>query len=557
MLAVIAVALAAGMLGSGPARSHGRSTARQPALVASGPTDPARRIQFGIALRLRGGALHRSLARFDRPGPQSTKTFLSAGEFGARFGLSSGSLQELRGRLRGFGLSVGLTYRQRTEMLVRGSVARVSRLFHVHFVDLRSPSGQLYYEARGRPTVPARLARYVTGVGELGDVPLTSDDIPATGLTPQIVSKAYDITPLWNDGILGKGQRIAVVSEGKFNYSDIQAWQRKTGSTTTPSITSIPVGEGSPAASGSAGGAEDALDLQVILSVAPQASILQYEIGQQTTGFSVGLADAFNKIVEEDRAKIVSVSLGECEPAIQPGEQELVENALAAADRLGITVFVASGDTGAYACEQDDPSDTALSVQFPSSSPYVLAVGGTRLSVAQDGSYVDEQAWSDPLERTGSGGGVSAGEPKPSWQQGPGVDTPSVNPQEHRQTPDVAGPADPSSGFLVCHAEEGSGREPCASGNGGTSAATPFWAASMLLVQQYASGHGVGNTEFAAPMLYALAANPQSPAPFHDVVHGNNGYYPATNGWDYATGLGSPDVYSLAQDYLTYSQTGR
>jgi len=555
--AAIAVVLASGLLGVGLARTHDRSAAGVPELHVIGPTDPARTIQFGVALRLRTGALHRSLARFERPGSQRGKSFLSAEQFGARFGLSSGSLEDLRSRLRGFGLSVGLTYRQRTEMLVRGSVARVSRLFDLHFVDLRSRTGQLYYEASGRPRVPARLARYVTGVGELGDAPLATDDIPATGLTPQVLGTAYDITPLWNEGILGKGQTIAVVSEGKFSYSDIQAWQRKTGSTTTPSITSIPVGAGSAAASDSPGGTEDALDLQVILSVAPQASILQYEIGQQTTGFAVGLADAFNKIVEEDRAKIVSVSLGECEPAIQSGEQELVDNALAAADRLGITVFIASGDTGAYACEQDDPSDTALSVQFPSSSQYAVSVGGTRLAVAEDGSYVDEQAWSDPLERTGTGGGVSASEPMPSWQQGPGVSTPDLNPQGHRQTPDVAGPADPSSGFLVCHAEAGSSGEPCAGGNGGTSAATPFWAASMLLVQQYASGHGVHNSEFAAPALYALAANPQALAPFHDVIHGNNGYYAATHGWDYATGLGSPDVENLAQDYLTYSRTGR
>ena len=195
-----------------------------------------------------------------------------------------------------------------------------------------------------------------------------------------------------------------------------------------------------------------------------------------------------------------------------------------------------------------------LSIQSPSSTPYAVAVGGTRLEVRSDGSYLTESAWSNPLARAGGGGGVSLSEPRPSWQQGPGVNQPSLNPSGLRQTPDVAGPADPNSGFLVCMTDPGASAPSCSGGIGGTSAASPFWAASMVLVQQYAAAHGAGSLArcFAGPILYDLAAKPQPVPPFHQVTLGNNGYYPATSGWNFATGLGTPDVFNLAQDYASF-----
>ena len=145
-------------------------------------------------------------------------------------------------------------------------------------------------------------------------------------------------------------------------------------------------------------------------------------------------------------------------------------------------------------------------------------------------SYLDESAWSDPLERAGGGGGISLDEPRPVWQQGPGVTTAAANPGRHRQVPDVSGPADPNSGFLVCTTPPPGGTGPgCQPGNGGTSAAAPFWAASMLLVQQYGAQHGAGDLDhcFAAPILYKLAATQQPVPPFHRITLGNNGFYPA------------------------------
>jgi kumamolisin len=130
---------------------------------------------------------------------------------------------------------------------------------------------------------------------------------------------------------------------------------------------------------------------------------------------------------------------------------------------------------------------------------------------------------------------------------------PRYNPRGLRQIPDVAGPSDPFSGWLTCVTPPGASSPRCVP-IGGTSAATPFWAASMVLVQEYAAKHGAGSLAqcFAAPILYDLAATKQPVPPFHQVTLGNNGYYPATPGWNFATGLGSPDVFNLAQDYASF-----
>jgi kumamolisin len=159
--------------------------------------------------------------------------------------------------------------------------------------------------------------------------------------------------------------------------------------------------------------------------------------------------------------------------------------------------------------------------------------------VAADGSYFSEAGWEDPLSDGGGGGGVNVHDAAPSWQRAAGIGG------GRRGVPDVAAAASPGSGWLVRDGGEWSAV-------GGTSAASPFWAASMLLAEQYAARHGVTRRCFLAPLLYRLAASRQAFPPFHDVTAGGNRYYDAKAGWDYATGLGSPDVYNLARDLTAY-----
>src|SRR5205823_2863997 len=131
--------------------------------------------------------------------------------------------------------------------------------------------------------------------------------------------------------------------------------------------------------------------------------------------------------------------------------------------------------------------------------------------------------------------------PRPDWQRAPGVQNQYST--GARQVPDVAASGDTDSGWMIVVQRN---KEQW----GGTSAATPFWAASMLLTRQFAQRHGVARLGFLAPALYRLARTPQPYPPFHDITRGANRFYEATPGWDYSTGLGSPDVYNLARDLV-------
>jgi kumamolisin len=293
-------------------------------------------------------------------------------------------------------------------------------------------------------------------------------------------------------------------------------------------------------ATDNSGADENNLDLEVIRDVAPAAQIVMYELPSTTGAY----ADAVNRIDANHQTNIISSSWGEgCEAGLDPAERAATDSALRAAVATGVTMFVASGDSGAYDCQRSNLSDHRLSVDWPAASGSAVAVGGTRLSVAGNGSYLSETGWEDQLSDAGGGGGFSITDPRPAWQTGPGVLSGLSNGQ--RQVPDVSADADPSTGWSVY--SQGQAGEA-----GGTSAATPFWAASVLLIEQYAASQGVPRLGFIDPLLYTLASSPQPFAPFHDVTVGGNRYYQAGPGWDPATGLGSPDVFNLARDVVAY-----
>jgi subtilase family serine protease len=521
-------------------------------------------VRFALTLRLRDRSLDAYL-RHVIPGR------LSATQFGTRFGQSEAHLMQLRGALSRLGIAVDHVYPQRTAILARASVARLERVFSLRFDRYVLPDGRRYFAPAGPPQIPASLAPYVSGLADLSDRPLSSADVPSTGLTPAITTRAYDIAPLWNAGIRGQGQTIAIATAfGAINPADLEAFAKRTGSP-IPQIQVKQVDGGSRYVPAQGSDPEVDLDMQIVLGLLPAARIIDYQGPDGSNGHpakSIGhsLGDIYNQIEQDGSAHVVTTSYGLCESLVSrlaPGDQQLIDNSLKALEASNVTVFESTGDSGAYACLQAQEAQpasslptgaTALSVQTPSSTPYAIAVGGTRVELRSDGNYLTESAWSNPLSRSGGGGGVSASEPKPSWQQGPGVSQPAFNPHGLRQTPDVAGPADPNSGFMVCSTNPGESSPTCGGGNGGTSAAAPFWAASMVLVQQYAAAHGAGALArcFAGPILYDLAARRQSVPPFHQVALGNNGYYPATAGWNFATGLGTPDVFNLAQDYASF-----
>jgi kumamolisin len=208
---------------------------------------------------------------------------------------------------------------------------------------------------------------------------------------------------------------------------------------------------------------------------------------------------------------IVSISWGGPETGWASQDLDAMDQLFQAAASLGITVCAASGDSGA----SDGSPDGSLTVDFPASSPYVLGCGGTRLP-----PQGPETGWNDGPQGGASGGGYSGYFPRPSWQTG--IDATGSG-ETGRGVPDVAGDADPATGYTVAIDGE-------STTVGGTSAVAPLWGALIALINQ-SIGARVG---FVNATLYA------TPAALNDITSGNNNGYSCGPGWDPVTGLGSP-----------------
>jgi len=516
-----------------------------------GPTPAGEGIQFTVSLRLPGAAeLDAYLHDLITPGSSSYQQFLAPEEFGARFGLSQARIAPIVAWLESGGLAARLMP-QRTSIAVSGSAGQVSNLLGVELVDWENAAGRRYHVPVGEVAVPANLNGDVAAVLGLNTEPLIRPSAVPTplkagagdGLVPSTVSKAYEIDPLHDAGLNGEGMTIAIVSFDTFTPSDVELFDRNFGYTGGTPVELIRLAGASTEIGEGAG--EVALDIQVIRGIAPKAQIIDYE-GPNT---SDGFVPIISRIVADGRAKIVSISWGLCENWSAPSSMRAEQREFAAAFAAGISIFSSSGDDAAYDCRRVDISDNPFErdlspgVDWPTSSPSVISVGGTFLTLREDGTYVEEAGWEEPLGGGGGGGGLSAIQERPDWQSGVGVDNSASNGM--RQVPDVAGPADPTSGFVVTYTDYEMG---LVSGQvGGTSAAAPFWAASMLLTQQLAEREGVAGLGPLGPVLYQISAEQPTGAVFHDIVRGGNLLYSAGPGWDYSTGLGSPRVARLAR----------
>jgi kumamolisin len=196
-----------------------------------------------------------------------------------------------------------------------------------------------------------------------------------------------------------------------------------------------------------------------------------------------------------------------------------LDAACQSAAALGVTITAASGDNGS----SDGVTDGKNHVDFPSSSPHVLACGGTNLQ-GSGSSITSETVWNEQPQGGATGGGVSNVFTLPSWQSKAKVPAPA-NPAGGRGVPDVAGDADPATGYIV----RVDGKIMVI---GGTSAVAPLWAGLIALANQQ-NGKPAG---FINPLIYAAKAK----SAFRDITATNNGSFKAGPGWDACTGLGSP-----------------
>ena len=525
--------------GSSPAANNGGQSA---GVLLPGSA----RLELDLIVRQRSVALERYLAGLADPSSPLYGHYLSPAQVGQRFGIDARNAEALERELRRLGFRVLRLFPQRNLISVSASVATLERTFRVRLRNYRAAHVGVYHKPNRSPVLPARLERWVSGVSgldtDLPAVPAALPDASGGALRAVDATSGYDIAPLAQAAYGsddGHGQTIGVISIGPFSLTQ---WQRYATADHLPGPTPQTDVLSKPSVSSRI---EGDLDLETIHAVAPGAQIIDYE-----TSLS-DLPSAIMTIVNAHRTTIISGSFGLCDGTkrdpfqIPSGYRRAVESAFATAALSGVTFFFATGDTGAYACQQNFATDKSVSVQFPSDVPYDVAVGGTVLSLNQNGAYVNETGWQDSGSNGGGGGGLNPYDAAPPWE----IDVQGIS-TGARETPDVSAAAGDASPWWVYDGRGGSGWEPI----GGTSGAAPFWAASMLLVDQYMQSHGAGPLCFAAPLLYGIASESWRFSPFHDVTLGGNRYYDATPGWDFATGWGSPDVYNLATAAIAYRQ---
>ena len=446
---------------------------------------------------------------------------MSRPEYNRRHGADPASVKMVKAFAKEFGLTVEGPTPGRRALHVTGPQPKMEKAFGValkqHELD-----GTKYRVREGDICLPEELIGHVDAVLGLDNRPQALPHFRvkqphATDLsyTPVEVATLYGFPP----GAVATGQTIGIVElGGGYKAADLTAYF-KTLKQKKPMVTAVSVdkGKNAPTNANSADG-EVLLDIEVCAAVAPGAKIAVYFAPNTDQGF----IDAVSTAVHDTKHKpsVISISWGGPESTWTAQSTAALDAACQAAAALGVTITVASGDNGS----SDGETDGANHVDFPASSPHVLACGGTKL-VGSGSTITSEVVWNETAAKEGAtGGGVSNVFPLPAWQNNANVPAPSVA-GGGRGVPDVAGDADPSTGYVI--RVDGQ-----TSVIGGTSAVAPLWA-GLIALANAANGTPAG---FINPTIYAASAKPA----FRDITSGNNGSFSAAVGWDPCTGLGSP-----------------
>lgn len=536
--------------------------------------DPGQALNLSIGLRPNNSTdLDTLLKAIYTPGSSHYHHYLTPAEYDQLFAPTSDQVQQVVAFLQSQGLTVRSIAPNHLLIDATTTVAVAEQAFHVQ-INTYQYGNRTFYANAQAPSMPASLQPLISSIGGLDNSvryqPLFRRSsgtaqiahhraATPSGFGPVELSTAYNTAPLASAGLQGQNQNVAIFELDGYQPSDIQRYFQ-TYNLGTPSISNVLV-DGSNGSAGQ-GAIEVELDIEVVGAIAPHANQLIYE-GPNTTQ---GLNDTYNRIVTDNQAQVISTSWGLCESSTGSAELMTLDTIFKQAAAQGISIYAAAGDAGAFDC-----GDTNLSVDSPADDPFVTGVGGTNLQLGANNSYGSESVWSDANdtgrgpEGAGGGGGVSNSFVQPTWQTGNGVISSFSSGQACgaptgqfcREVPDISADADPNSGYAVFCTVTAAG---CSSSGwivvGGTSAAAPFWAGSTALINQFLQSQNLSRVGSANPALYALFNSNQIAAAFHDVTIGNNLHYPATSGYDMASGIGSPDVNNLARDLAAGSGEG-
>jgi Pro-kumamolisin, activation domain len=528
-------------------------------------------LHLDVALTPRNAAaLSRYANEVATPGSALYHRYLAKGQFAGLFGATGATIARVLSALRSAGLNPGAVSADHLSIPVTATVAQAESAFGVSMASYRLPGGRTGYANTTAPKLPANIAPSVDAIIGLDNLNLPHSFLtkpvvhlrkhPAT--TPAILSGgpkpcsamvnfrnsigapfraftadqfalAYDFNHIYSSGDFGRGVAVGIVEFGEPNSPhDISLYQGCYGTHTKISYDKVDhFGQTGP------GEGEAALDIETVLSLAPNSNIIVY----QAPNTGAAAYDIYRTMVDQDKVRVISESYGLCEHYQDQRAANAVTLLYEQAAVQGQTIVASSGDDGAEGCLQNDGNKNRLSVNFPASDPLVLGVGGTRITSLS--FPPSEVVWNDGNDGDGAGGGgKSSFYAEPPWQKAFGIKS------RVREVPDVSADADPETGYVIVHKSD-------LSVIGGTSAAAPLWAALIALTDARCSSSPVG---WANPAIYFAASSHVKTAVLDDIRSApnkvNNNYthpgpghlYPVTKGYDAATGLGTPRGAALA-----------
>ena len=519
-----------------------------PGAVATGPANTHAVIEVSLKLK-----------RKSPPPPLTGRpdVILTRQQLADQYGADPRDIEKVSQAFTALGLTIVHASAATRTVRLRGSVGDMERAFQVKLFNYSHVNGN--YRGRVGPVnIPAELRDIVQGVFGLDNRQVArrrrqpprdpktlhahQASIPAAWYLPDDLAAHYKFPP--GDGA---GQTVGLLEfGGGYFESDLKAFCSLAKIPAPPKVTFISI-DGMLTNSRDGAEGEVMLDIEVVAGVVPRANIAVYFAQWSEHGWITALDAAVQD--QANDPSVLSVSWGNAEDTDIWTKQAMIQvnEILQDAARIGVTVCIAAGDDGS----SDAVSDGHAHTDFPSSSPFVLAVGGTTIPVK--GSAKPDVAWKegDGLRADGggsTGGGVSTVFPRPDWQK-QAINIAPVNPGaiEGRCIPDVAANADWTASPYLLYVDGQS--QP----NGGTSAASPLVAS--LLARINATRPTAKRLGYITPVLYQPLPKSQTTvgaAACTDVVHGNNvtdkiGGFHAGHGYDAVSGWGTPNGIKLEQ----------
>ncbi|MFI5166102.1 MAG: protease pro-enzyme activation domain-containing protein [Thermoanaerobaculales bacterium] len=555
-----------------------------------------------LALRLapeKQAALDQLLAEQQDLNSANFHQWLTPEDFGERFGPSQSEIDMVTDWLTSEGFVIEEVGKSRTWINFSGVVADVERAFHTQIRDYYV-DGVLRHGNAWAPAIPRALSNVVAGVVSLHSFPrqamntgfhqLSATDAAAAAVkghgvrpdwsgtangtagvytSPNDWATIYDANSTYSTNGTGTGVKIGIVGRtnpGTTNWSTFRSVLGLPANTPT-----IIVNGTNPGDLGAGEDGEADLDAEWSGGVAKGATV--DFVASKSTSSTDGVDLSAQYIVNNNLTDVMSTSFGSCEADMGSSENTFYNNLWSQAASQGITSCISTGDSGAAGCAPNGGNSTSgagyAGVNGLASTPYNLAIGATQLSTSSSYwngsgaaiSYIPETPWNESGSVSGGSGlwstssGPSSTYAKPSWQVCTGVPTAS-----HRYLPDVS--VDGSDMFFGNYGMLVYTQGAMAT-TGGTSASSPSFAGVMALVVQKYGRQGNANAK-----LYPLGNAQYSsggPAVFHDITSGNNNVpgltgFTATAAWDEVSGLGTPDVTALVNNWsgssTTYSISG-